>query len=247
MSKIHNGYYSYHLIETYIGSEKPVKIFCTKHGEFMQSLYNHAKKHGCKKCSDHIRVSRDFGIHREVFLNKFKEKFDSKLEITGNYVNNSTRIEYKCLKCNIKYENTPNKLLAKNNKGCAYCYGNGKNKQTIQYFEKYKGLLTKDIGYLYIVRLFNENENFIKIGITKEESCKTRFEKIPYRKDILFIQENNMYNCFKIEQLTLFNFKKHKYNPKTWFGGATELLDLKIYNDVESWVKLLMAESLNQI
>ena len=56
-----------------------------------------------------------------------------------------------------------------------------------------------------------------------------------------------MYNCFKIEQYILKEFKTCSYKPKTWFGGGTECFSLKALNDVEINVKLLMAESLGQI
>ena len=246
-NEIHKNFYDYILFTEYVNSESLIEIICPTHGIFKQSCYLHAKGHKCKKCSLKEVNAIKYDKYKNDFLNNIKGKFGEKLFITGEYVNNGKRIKYKCNTCNIEYQNTPNKLLSKGNVGCAYCYGDGKNKQTTQYFEKYKELLIRDIGFIYIIRLYDNNENFIKIGITKEESCKGRFKKIPYNKEILFLQENSMYNCFKIEQYILKEFKTCSYKPKTWFGGGTECFLLKALNDVEINVKLLMAESLGQI
>lgn len=247
MYELHKGFYDYSLIKVYKSSEERVPILCPIHGVFNQSFYNHAKKCGCKKCTIDKYVAKYYESHKNNFFKQFNEKFENKLDLIGEYINNSTSIEYKCKSCKLTYKNTPNKLLAKGNKGCAYCYGNGKHKQTLAYFEKYKDLLVEEIGFLYIVRLYNEQENFIKIGITKQESCETRFEKIPYKKEILFIQENSMYNCFKIEQISLKENKFCNYKPKNWFGGGTECFSLECYSAIENLIKLYMAESLNQI
>jgi hypothetical protein len=246
-NEVHKDFYDYSLFTEYINSECLVEIICPNHGIFKQSCYLHSKGHGCKKCIREKVESEKYKGYKDNFINSITTKFKDKLSITGDYVNNGTRVKYKCNSCNIEYENTPNKLLSKGNVGCAYCYGDGKNKQTISYFEKYKELLIKEKGFVYIVKLYNTSEEFIKIGITKEESCEKRFAKIPYNKEILFLQENSMYNCFKIEQYLLKEGRDFLYKPSIWFGGATECLLLESLHNVEINVKLLMAESLGQI
>lgn len=245
--EVHSSKYDYSLFKEYENSEALINIGCTKHGIFKQSCYSHSKGHGCRKCATEFTASEKYSENKDKFYLNIKVKFDNKISVTGEYINNSNRIKYKCNNCLIEYQNTPNKLLSKNNVGCAYCYGNGKNKQTIEYFEKYKELLVKEVGFLYIVRLYNKKENFIKIGITKEKSCEGRFNKIPYTKEILYLQENNMYNCFKIEQYILKNFKPLKYTPLNWFGGVTECLEKDCFKEIEIEVRLLMAETLGQI
>ena len=245
--RVHGEKYRYDSFIKYEGAEKLINIICEIHGNFRQSPYLHAKGHGCGKCSRDGYINKYYNMHKESFILKFNLKFNNRLSITGIYKNNSTRISYLCNKCCNSYENTPNKLLAKGNVGCAYCYGNGKNKQTLEYFEKYKELLIGDKGYIYIVRLYDEVENFIKVGITKEESCVNRMQKIPYNKEIIYLGENNMYNCFKIEQIVLKENKKVMYKPYIYFGGLTECLKLESLNGVENHVRLLMAESFGQI
>lgn len=244
---VHNHRFDYSNFTNYTNSEKLIEIVCEKHGIYKQSCYLHMKGHKCRKCSDEERVLKSFDKNKNDFLNKFNSKFQNLLAIVGEYKNNSTRIDYCCQKCNVTYSNTPNKLLSKKNVGCAYCYGNGKNKQHLAYFEKYKEMLVKDVGFIYVIKLSNDKEDFIKIGITKEESCKTRFEKIPYTIDIEGVFENSMYNCFKIEQMMLNDFKLFKYSPATWFGGATECLKNECLTDLISNIKLLNAESNGQI
>ena len=56
-----------------------------------------------------------------------------------------------------------------------------------------------------------------------------------------------MYNCFKIEQYILKNFKPLKYTPLNWFGGVTECLEKDCFKEIEIEVRLLMAETLGQV
>ncbi len=241
-NKVHQNFFDYSLFKEYKNSEYPIEIICPIHGVFKQSCYIHSKGHSCGKCSRQKSESLKYEGYKNDFLKRIEDKHKGNITITGEYVNNGTLIKYKCNSCGIEYTNTPNKLLNKKSVGCAYCYGNGKHKQHLAYFEKYKPLLVEEIGFVYIVRLTNNFEDFIKIGVTKEESCKGRFSKIPYEKEILLIEENNMYNCFKIEQRMLKEYKKYSYRPKIWFGGGTECLLLDCFNDVQAEVRLMMAE-----
>ncbi len=66
--KIHGDRYDYSLSD-YLGSSKPIKIICQKHGDFMQRASKHIEGHGCKKCASEkqrkdidlfIKESQDF-------------------------------------------------------------------------------------------------------------------------------------------------------------------------------------------
>jgi hypothetical protein len=74
--------------------------------------------------------------------------------------------------------------------------------------------------FIYKVKLYNEDESFYKIGISK--NLKERFKTIPYDVEIIEIISSNRYDSYYIEQNYHNILKKFKYEPKTKFAGQTE-------------------------
>jgi len=234
----HGDRYDYSLFITYINSETPIPIFCSIHGIFNQSPYVHAKGHQCKKCSKESMNLKSLLLRANKFKLNIYEKFGDRISVClEDYVNDSTLISYKCSNCNQVYKSSPNKLLKDVSTGCAYCYGKGKHIQNEGYFNKYEAKLSQEIGYLYIVRLFDENEDFLKVGITKNENPLIRLEKVPYKKEIIYFEEDNMYNCFTIEQYILKEFSSFKYKPLLYFGGYTECLNIQLLVKIVEEIK----------
>lgn len=97
----------------------------------------------------------------------------------------------------------------------------------LKYFESHPNE-KHTTGYFYFVRLFNENENFIKIGITKREFnirkneiCGSR-----YNVEILKIKEMPLYECSKLELKLKTDSKLLKYFPEKKISGKTECFDI---------------------
>jgi len=78
-----------------------------------------------------------------------------------------------------------------------------------------------DRATLYKVRMYNNNESFIKIGITKN-SIKKRFISIPYKYEIIKIITGDSGYIYDLENKIKKLFKKHKYIPLINFKGETE-------------------------
>jgi len=55
---LHGGKYGYQLVEV-VGYNKPVKILCSKHGIFKQSVGVHLNGSGCPKCSNYGALTSD--------------------------------------------------------------------------------------------------------------------------------------------------------------------------------------------
>jgi len=77
------------------------------------------------------------------------------------------------------------------------------------------------ISYLYKVRLFNNDESFIKIGITSRE-INLRFNSIPYEYEVIKIIKGESAYIYDLELRTKKMFKKYRYNPLIEFKGRTE-------------------------
>ena len=75
---------------------------------------------------------------------------------------------------------------------------------------------------MYIVKCFNENEEFIKIGKTFR-TLKDRFEEIPYNFLEIKIKEfKTAKECSKYEKEIHRKVKNFKYCPRISFGGRFE-------------------------
>lgn len=80
-----------------------------------------------------------------------------------------------------------------------------------------------DTATLYKIRMYNDNESFIKIGITKN-SIKQRFSgvRIPYKYEVIKMITGNSGYIYDLEIKIKKLFKKHKYTPLIKFKGETE-------------------------
>ena len=79
---------------------------------------------------------------------------------------------------------------------------------------------------LYKVRLYNDVESFIKIGITTKQIAQ-RFRNIPYKYEILKIVDGESDYIFDLENRTKRLFKKYSYKPLILFKGESECYKLK--------------------
>jgi len=138
----------------------------------------------------------------------------SYFNLDTNYNGIHKKIQIRCNVCNNIFHQTIGHHFY-SGEGCPIC-----NKYT-----KHNTMDEIDNKFLYIIRLFNDNENFIKIGITINNS-NNRFSSFPYKKEILFFKK--IKNTYIIEQELQNKYKKFKYEPKISFGGYTECFKLDI-------------------
>jgi hypothetical protein len=119
---------------------------------------------------------------------------------------------FECPKCKNKWESLVSNIQAGNTKSCCGHKRGWSKSQWIKFSKTSK---------LYKVRLYNEYESFIKIGITTK-SIEERFKSIPYNLEIIKIIEGNSSYIFDLELKTKSLFKKYRYKPLISFKGETE-------------------------
>jgi len=221
---IHNDKYDYSL-STYVTTHIKVKIICPIHGVFEQSPHNHLAGFNCKQCS-----SENTGIERRVKLIDFISQANL---MHNNYYDYSlveyvSAIEKVDIVCPIHgvFKQKPNAHIGQK-QGCPSCYhqkmkDNGGTWSAIAWHNT--GIKSKNFdGFkLYVIRCFNENEEFIKIGKTFNK-LKKRFSQIPYKYEIIktITSENGEY-IHELEKRVKRKYNKHTYLPKTKFGGMYE-------------------------
>lgn len=77
---------------------------------------------------------------------------------------------------------------------------------------------------LYIIKCWNDNERFYKIGrtfTTLENRFKSK-RKMPYNYEVIKIIENTAENIFKLETEYKNKHKNFNYTPSLCFGGKCE-------------------------
>ena len=241
---VHGEKYDYSLIQVYEGIDSKVPIICKKHGLFHPTAYNHLQGYNCRKCSADVMVSKTQFCRQEEFVKRLKESGRyEKIEILEDYINHSTPIKYRCLKCYSVYKRTPNKLLQLNRNYCTHGVISSYVRQDKEYFEANMEALSNKRGTIYVIEVFDNEEKFIKVGNTSSDTEK-RFsgDKLPYNYNILLEMEDTLYNCFMLEQYVLDLYKKDRYFPSKKFGGYTECLNHNMKEYVIAEIRFALFE-----
>jgi len=83
---------------------------------------------------------------------------------------------------------------------------------------------------VYIIRCFNNNEEFIKIGITSRSVRKRFYNKksMPYEYEVIKEIKGSAGFVFNKENELHSLYSEYKYKPSIYFGGETECFNISI-------------------
>lgn len=223
--KIHGNKYNYSLVE-YKDSRTKVTIICPIHKEFNQRPSSHINGQGCPRCTDRGKMTTEDFIKKanEVHGNKYDY---SKTDYKGSFL----KVQIKCITHGYFNQQTSNHLSGKGCPKCAHQLTSRHQKEnptawSTTNWEK-ASLKSKhfDSFKVYVIKCWNDNETFYKIGRTFK-TVKGRFpgkDSMPYNYEIVKeIILNNARDCFNKEsELKRLN-KENKYIPLIHFGGMHE-------------------------
>lgn len=114
---VHGNKYCYDFVR-YKSAKDNVKIICSIHGEFYQSVSNHLNGRGCQECSK-TKVSLSHKDSEADVIEKFKKIHGDRYDYKKiKYINNRTKVY---IVCNIHgvFKQTPNAHLS--GSGCLKC------------------------------------------------------------------------------------------------------------------------------
>lgn len=229
-NKIHNNKYDYSLIE-YNTARLAIKIICPIHGIFEQIPYVHLASNGCPKCG-HCNIGNSLRKTKEIFIKDAISKNGDKYNYDKTeYINAHTKIKIYCKVHNKYFLKSPDLHLQ--GSGCDLCGKesmaiNGTSWNKTRWIKKSKN--NKSI--LYIVKCFNGEEEFYKIGITNK-NIKERFRYIPYKYEILYELEYDAEIIWYMEKIIHSSYKKFKYFPIKEFGGDKECYTIEIFKNIK--------------
>lgn len=222
---VHKNRYDYSK-SIYVNSRKEIEIICTTHGLFLQRSDSHLKGYGCRKCT-YDNISKN----TEQFIEKAKKihgnKYDySKVDYKGSF-------EKVIITCRIHGDFEQLASAHKQKHGCPKCgqtFTTKYNKESPIAWShtnwKKAGEKSKnfDSFKVYIIRCWNGDEEFYKIGKTYR-TIKRRFSaksSMPYNWEVIKTIKDNAVEVSKLEKQLQKENKQHKYIPKINFGGMNE-------------------------
>ena len=166
----------------------------------LSDVYNRRTSCGCKKGNR---------------PNKYKEGDlinGVKLIRSCGTIKYAQRAIFECPICKSEWESLVGNIQAGNTKSCCGIKRGWSRSQWIK---------VSPTAKLYKVRLYNELESFIKIGITTK-SIKKRFRNIPYYFEVIKIVDGESGYIFDLENRIKRIFKKYKYKHLISYKGESE-------------------------
>ena len=253
-NRIHNK--EYEILGDYINTNTKIEIKHLKCGSiFQQTPDKHLRKNKCPICFGNNRLS----------VNILQERSDKKYgkgeyKILGEYVNNSTPILVKHLKCGSEYMQIPNNHLKRK---CSNCFGTPKKSNIQIQLESNK---IHNSEYVLIGNYCGANNQItlkhktcgkefkiIAFSHLKGSKCiychnskgENRIEEILKNKGIEFINGKSFDGC-KSKNKLRFDFYLPKYNtcieydgiqhfkPIEWFGGIDSFTSNKERDEIKN-------------
>src|SRR5690606_19081413 len=228
--KIHGNKYDYSLVD-YRKNNISINIVCNIHGVFKQTPSAHLNNSGCPKCGrkksgEKKRLGNDKFIEKARLIHG--DKYDYSLV---EYKGATVKVKIICPIHGVFKQNAGDHIC---NKGCYKCANlnradnNRKNprgwnplaweiqSKESKYFDSFK---------VYIIRCWNDNEEFYKIGRTFTP-VERRFrdkKSMPYNYEVLEeIIFDSALDCFNKETELKRQSKEFKYLPSIDFDGKHE-------------------------
>lgn len=224
--KVHGDKYNYSKV-CYINKKTKVIIGCLIHGDFEQNAHNHLRGNGCPICGEKNSLKKRTNT-KEEFIQRAKKIHENKFSYEKVvYLNSHSYVEILCSKHGSFFQKPYAHII--NKQGCPKCYDAERKiiapSWTItNWINASKRSKTFDSFKLYVIRCYNETENFIKIGRTYN-TIEKRFSggQLPYNYEVLkIIKSDNGEYIYNLENRVKRKFNSLKYEPKIKFGGMNE-------------------------
>lgn len=221
---IHGNKYDY-TNSVYNKDNKKINILCLAHDkEFILDANGHLRGQDCQMCGQEKRIkNRTFS--QEEFIKKANLVHNNKYIYTlTSYKHNKEKIAIICPIHGKFMQRASNHIQGK---GCTHC----NHKPTYSRAEWIAMCNSKESSpIVYIIRCFNLNEEFVKIGITSR-SIYSRFmgnSKMPYSYEVIKEIKGSPDFVWDKEKELHSQFKQYKHNPLIYFAGETECFNNSI-------------------
>lgn len=178
------------------------------------------KSCGCLRIETCTKTAKN-QRHTEEYVKQKLEKND--YELLSSYNGILKPATTKCLKCNHIFTRRVEASLY-NQHGCPQCSFRNNGFIRSDYFNKHPDMKDKPCK-VYLLKFSGNNEEFYKIGITRQE-LQERTRRIPYDLIESEVIETTYYQAYKLEKSLKQFIKPYQYYPKLKFNGKSECFSL---------------------
>lgn len=221
----------------YLSTSKPITLTCKIHGDFVSTPANHLKGVApCPKCSLLARTTET-----SEFIRKAKavhgDIYDYSLT---TFIRCTEPVQITC-KVHGVFNKRPDRFLQ--GIGCNACSGERRaTKQHWNYLKRcdINPLLQNRQGYFYLLKMWDEDEAFIKVGVSKEYKKRlTRYTEQGLNFEILKVitfdttRESAVFEKEVLDYIRDSNFKHIPFNK---FKGWTECAGLEFQNKIVEFI-----------
>lgn len=211
-------------LSDYVNYSQPIKIQCKKCKHIFHKPPKHIAKNGsCPKCSGYYKNNKEL-------IEKFNKIHNFKYDYSEfNYINSSTKVKIICPLHGGFWQLPYNHLNKKNCPKCGIIETTEKNKfNSIGWvYEKWEKAGNKSKHFdgfkVYIIKCWNENEKFYKIGKTfttvEKRFC---YSMLPYKWEKIKIFTGSSKEMSILENKLKSQNKEYSYVPNLKFAGSKE-------------------------
>lgn len=218
---VHGNTYDYSKT-VYTTSREKLEIKCHTHGTWKGNPRDHLNGNGCPSCwkdnRSNIRTKTT-----EQFIEEANKVHNNRYSYPNTiYIKSDYKLQIKCI-LHGDFEQIANSHLQ--GQGCPECkretlknnLGTGWSRTS------FKERCGDRLATFYILKCFNDNESFYKLGITAN-TVKRRYDtkaSMPYIYEIVREIKGNAEAIFDLELKNKQLIKDYKYEPLIKFGGST--------------------------
>lgn len=237
--KRHKGKYDYSLSSPVLISEQ-ITIKCNDCGDvFKQKFHTHLKGIGCGRCAGNLPLTYEEFIRRCIdqyngFYDYSPMNADDFKKLSG------TKVKYICPLHGYKEQRAGDHMRGHK---CPQC-GTNHGLYNMRFFEKFPEK-KMNVGYVYILKICIEDNDYIKIGISIDP--ENRFNGIKHQLngagtvEMLHCYKMNLHKAYQIENYMLDDSENFMVNINHEFRGKTEVRSIdyldRALEVIENWVE----------
>lgn len=207
----------------YVHNRAKIDATCLIHGPISRRP-DYFMMRGCPECGKD-RGNKNQTLKKETVLSRFKNIHGNIYEYDmSEYKNTGSRINIKCVTHGWFNQSVDVHLRGR---GCKLCNQIGfKRSQAVSLAQRKNNCF----GTLYLIKCFNSDEVFYKVGITTDNVLK-RFSSgnIPYDYRIVSEMVMSFDYAYDLEKLIHKMCASYGYNPKLKFYGSARECFTKVY------------------
>ncbi len=207
----------------FVNVNTKIEIVCPHHGSFWQTPKHHMVGISCPECG-RLKTINARKLSHEEFISRAISVHGNIYDYTETqYVAAREYVTVSCPKHGPFRQQADSHLRGAGCRQCAIDESIGVYRLAVMR----KMGVANNPASLYLMIFSDDNENFLKLGITqKTKGHRYRKSEAGYSVSLNNIFRTHLEAAYQIEQAILKKFSEHKYLPERGFGGGSECFNI---------------------